>query len=109
MRDNRLDSQIHRAALPVHEQESGVLRVTHGRFEIRRDSFLNHASQHPIAAERGSLIGRTALEKKTVHLPDCLADPEYTYLEYQSLGKYRSMLGVPLLREGIPIGVIGLM
>jgi len=70
---------------------------------------LNHASQHPIAAERGSLIGRTALEKKTVHLPDCLADPEYTYLEYQSLGKYRSMLGVPLLREGIPIGVIGLM
>jgi signal transduction histidine kinase len=73
------------------------------------DSFLNHASQHPIAAERGSLIGRTALEKKTVHLPDCLADPEYTYLEYQSLGKYRSMLGVPLLREGIPIGVIGLM
>jgi two-component system, NtrC family, sensor kinase len=73
------------------------------------DSFLNHASQHPIAAERGSLIGRTALEKKTVHLPDCLADPEYTYLEYQSLRKYRSMLGVPLLREGIPIGVIGLM
>src|ERR1035437_10346262 len=49
------------------------------------DSFLNYASQHPIAAERGSLIGRTALEKKTVHLPDCLTDPEYTYLEYQSL------------------------
>ena len=73
------------------------------------DSFLNYASQHPIAAERGSLIGRTALEKKTVHLPDCLADPEYTNLEYQSLGKYRSMLGVPLLREGIPIGVICLM
>ena len=73
------------------------------------DAFLKHASENPIAAERGSLIGRTALEKKTIHLPDCLADPEYTYLEYQSLGNYRSMLGVPLLREGMPIGVIGLM
>jgi signal transduction histidine kinase len=73
------------------------------------DAFLRHAAQHPIPAGRGSLIGRTALEKKTIHLPDCLADPEYTYLDYQSVGKYRSMLGVPLLREGVPIGVIGLM
>jgi GAF domain-containing protein len=73
------------------------------------DAFLRHAAQHPIPAGRGSLIGRTALEKRTIHLPDCLADPEYTYLDYQSVGKYRSMLGVPLLREGVPIGVIGLM
>jgi signal transduction histidine kinase len=42
-------------------------------------------------------------------LPDCRADPEYTYLEWQSIGKYRSMLGVPLMREDVPIGVIGLM
>ena len=55
------------------------------------------------------MIGRTALERKTIHLPDCLADPEYTYLEWQSIGKYRSMLGVPLMREDVPIGVIGLM
>jgi two-component system NtrC family sensor kinase len=73
------------------------------------DAFLRHAAQHPIPAGRGSLIGRTALERKTIHLPDCLADPEYTYLEYQGIGKYRSMLGVPLMREDVPIGVIGLM
>jgi signal transduction histidine kinase len=42
-------------------------------------------------------------------MPDCLADPEYVALEYQSVGHYRSNLGVPLLRDGVPIGVIVLM
>src|SRR5205807_142154 len=45
----------------------------------------------------------------TVHMPDCLADSEYDYFGYQETGKYRSMLGVPLLREGAPVGVIGLL
>ena len=42
-------------------------------------------------------------------MPDCLADPEYVALDYQRVGRYRSTLGVPLLREGVPIGVIILM
>ena len=72
-------------------------------------NFVNYASEHPLEPGRGSLVGRTALEGKTVHMPDCLADPEYEALEYQSMGQYRSTLGVPLLREGVPIGVIILM
>src|SRR5262249_54333771 len=58
---------------------------------------------------RGSLVGRTAFERRTVHIPDCLADPEYTAHDYARVGKHRSMLGVPLLRDGAPIGVIGLL
>jgi GAF domain-containing protein len=42
-------------------------------------------------------------------LPDCLADPEYEVLERQRIGKYRTVLGVPLLRDGVTIGVIALM
>src|SRR6185437_4213172 len=72
-------------------------------------AFVQHAAENPIPPGRGSLIGRTALERKTVHLPDCLADPEYTYLAYQESGDYRSMLGVPLLRDNVPVGVIGMM
>jgi two-component system NtrC family sensor kinase len=72
-------------------------------------AFVRHAAANPIVPGRGSLVGRTALECDTVHIPDCLADPEYNYFEYQRSGKYRTMLGVPLLREGMPIGVIGLM
>jgi signal transduction histidine kinase len=71
--------------------------------------FLNYAIEHPLEAGRGSLVGRTALLAKTVHMPDCLADPEYVALEYQSVGHYRSTLGVPLLREGVAVGVIILM
>ena len=71
--------------------------------------FVRHARQHPIAPTRGSLIGRTAVEKRTVHLLDCLADPEYTMADYQRIGGHRTMLGVPLLRDGAVIGAIGLL
>ena len=70
---------------------------------------MKHAANNPIAPGRGSLVGRTAIERKTVHLPDCLADSEYISHDYQRIGKHRSMLGVPLLHEGVPIGVISLL
>ena len=65
--------------------------------------------EHPIRVERGSLVGRTALERSAIHIVDCLADPEYAMHEAARLGRQRSMLGVPLLHNGIAIGVIGLL
>src|SRR5262249_24474030 len=62
----------------------------------------------PLALERGSLIGRTALEGRPVQIADERDDPEYAFPEVQKLGRYRTMLGVPLLRESVPIGVIAL-
>jgi PAS domain S-box-containing protein len=63
----------------------------------------------PIKPGRGSVARRVLEEGKTVHVPDVLADPEYTYLEAQKLVGFRSALGVPLLREGSPIGVVLVM
>src|SRR5229473_5675036 len=60
-----------------------------------------------IEPERGSCVGRTLLERKTVHIHDIGEDDEYT-LEVSKLEGYRTMLGVPLLREGTPVGVITL-
>ena len=62
----------------------------------------------PVKPERGSMNGRTLLEGKVVHVPDVLADPDYTFVEAQRLGRYRTLLGVPMLREGKPIGVLTL-
>jgi len=72
-------------------------------------AFVKHCAEHPIRPGRGSVAGRTALEQKTVHLPDCLADPEYTLLDFQEVGGHRSMLGVPLLRDGVTIAIIVLL
>src|SRR5262252_8291800 len=62
----------------------------------------------PIIPGRSTLVGRTALEGRIIHIPDCLADPEYNWPESQRRGNYRTMLGIPLLREGEPIGVLAL-
>ena len=55
--------------------------------------------------DRGSITGRTVMEGRTVHVPDILADPEFTWFEAQKRGGFRTALGVPLVREGTPIGV----
>ena len=64
-----------------------------------------YARTHPFAAGPNSTTSRVALEGRTIHNADVLADPNYSAGEYQRIGNYRTMLGVPLLREGAPIGV----
>jgi signal transduction histidine kinase len=63
-------------------------------------------ASHPPTINRGTATGRTLVEGKIAHIPDVLADPEYTYKEGQKIGGYRTLLSVPLLREGTPIGVL---
>jgi GAF domain-containing protein/CheY-like chemotaxis protein len=75
--------------------------ATHGLSEL--GDYLKRAP-HPIS--RGSVVGRVILERKTIQILDVLADPEYTQIEVQKKVGQRTVLGVPLLREGQPIGVI---
>src|SRR5262249_12203703 len=63
----------------------------------------------PIKPGRGSVARRVLKEGKTVHVPDVLADPEYTALDFQKIAGHRATLGVPLLREGSPIGIVLVM
>src|SRR5262249_38683611 len=68
-----------------------------------------HMEERPLPPGRGSTAGRTLLERKPVHIHDVLADPEYKLIEAAHIGRVRTTLGVPMMREGMPIGTITLM
>ncbi len=70
--------------------------------------FIEYVRTVPVEPEHGSVTGRALLEGKIIHIPDVRADPEYTFVEAQRLGDFRTILGVPMLREGVPIGVLAL-
>jgi len=70
--------------------------------------FIQYALEHPISPDASTTTGRVATEEKTVHIPDVLADADYTATGYQKSGGYRTTLGVPLLRDGTPIGSFSL-
>ncbi len=70
--------------------------------------FLDYVRNIPIQPERGSGFGRALLEGRAVHIRDVKADPDYTLVEGQRLGDYRTVLTVPMLREGVPTGVLSL-
>ena len=59
-----------------------------------------------LAPGRGSVVGRASLDRKIVQVVDVLADPEYTFLDSTSRVWFRTVLGVPLMREGNPMGVL---
>jgi GAF domain-containing protein len=93
------------SAFIFRKQDAGVrLSASHGFSEAYRD----YMSRFTIEPGRNTLIGRVLLESDPVHIPDVLADPEYTWKESIERGGFRTMLGVPLLREGSPIGAIAM-
>ncbi|MGA7346174.1 MAG: ATP-binding protein, partial [Pseudolabrys sp.] len=62
----------------------------------------------PVQMDRSSIAGRALVEGRIVQIPDVKADPEYTFSPALDSGDFRTALGVPMLREGVPIGVLSL-
>src|SRR5262252_1330853 len=106
----------------VTETAVRLCGADNGSIRIREGDVYRHASMSPSAAEpeflaqlrqrrivpgRDSVIGRAALEGRVMHVADILADPEFARSEVVAAGR-RTVLGVPLLREGAVIGTIGL-
>jgi two-component system NtrC family sensor kinase len=109
-----LDTIVRTAGELCASEYAALFRLQDGNYHAAAwnnaaAEWAKYHSEHPIHVDRGSLVGRTALERSAIHIVDCLADPEYAMHEAARLGRQRSMLGVPLLHNGIPIGVIGLL
>ena len=93
-----------KGAIMMREGDAYWMRSNYGF----ADEAVQYALSHPIQPDRGSATGRVALEGRAIHIPDVLADPEYRAAGYQKTFGYRSILGIPLLREGTTIGTFTL-
>src|SRR5262249_49338710 len=110
-----LDTLVESAAALCQADKARILRPTgkdasyYIQARTREPStpeYDEHIRTLSFAPGRGSVVSRVLLEGKSVHIPDVLSDPEYTLGETAKLAGYRTSLGVPLLREGSPIGLL---
>ena len=90
----------------VYIRDGDVYRVT-ANYGVASEH-LDFMRAHPVKAGMGTLVARTVLTRQIVHIDDARADPEYHWSEALDLLGFRTMLGVPMLREGEPIGVVGM-
>jgi signal transduction histidine kinase len=109
-----LQTLIESAARLCDADKGNITREKDGIFFRAAESygysreFIEHVKGMPIERDRGSATGRALLEKRVIHIPDVKADPEYTLIEGQRLGDFRTVLAVPMLREGVSLGVLTL-
>jgi two-component system NtrC family sensor kinase len=108
-----LDALVEAAARLCEADQGTIARERDGVYQRVAtygfsDDFNKLVRNLPVRPERGTATGRALLEGRVVHIPDVRADPDYTFAEAQKLGGFRTILSVPMLREGTPIGVLAL-
>jgi signal transduction histidine kinase len=102
------------SAVHLCEADKGTITRQRGNVFYRAESygfsaqFMDYVKDVPLEPERGSASGRALLEGRVIHIPDVKNDPDYTWVEAQRLDDYRTIIAVPMLREGVPIGVLTL-
>ena len=107
-----LDTIVQTAARLCKAEFAAFFRLQEGKCHIGATNaeadFIKVARENPFVPTRASCTGRAVLERRTVHILDASTDPEYAMPDYQPVAKHPTMLGVPLLRDGAPLGTITL-
>jgi signal transduction histidine kinase len=106
-----LDTLVNSAALLCRADRAAIRLAKNGAyhhvasygFTLEQKDYMKH---HPWTADRGSVGGRAVLEGKAVQIEDVKADPEFRLMTGPGFQNVRTILGVPLVREGVPIGAL---
>ena len=114
LRPHRRPAGDHRHRHPAHPRadDGNIIREDAGSFGLAvftagvPDSFREIIGSRRFGPERGSAMGRALMELQPIQIVDVLADPEYTLLEAQREIGFRTILAIPLINEGTPIGVL---
>ena len=93
-------------AFITRQRDGAFYRAEYYGFSLE---FAEYVKTIPIKPERGTAAGRALLERSLVHIADVTIDPEYTWVQAPKLGDFRTILAVPMIREGVAIGVLILM
>ena len=106
-----LDTLVESAATLCEADSAAIHRPIGGSYPYVASHGLTpeyneYMRKRPLVPGRGTVLGRAITELKPVQVNDVAADPEYTMTEARKIGGFRTVLGVPLLREGAPIGII---
>ena len=106
-----LDTLVASAARLCEADSASIHRPVEGSYPYVASYGLTreydeYMRERPLVPGRGTVLGRAITELKPIQVNDVTADPEYTLTEGRRLGGFRTVLGVPLLREGVPIGII---
>jgi GAF domain-containing protein/anti-sigma regulatory factor (Ser/Thr protein kinase) len=112
--DATLDAILSAATRLCHATQ-GYLYVLDGDvYRTTRSVGINEdfhvwAHEHPVpVGDPGKATSRAAMMKKPLHIPDVLKDPEYTFTEAQQRGNFRTILCVPLVKDGTVPAVISM-
>jgi two-component system NtrC family sensor kinase len=86
----------------TREIDGAFFRAATYGYSSKLSDFIHNT---PVKIDRSSIAGRALVEGRIVQIPDVTADPEYTFSQGLDSGDFRTALGVPMLREGVPIGL----
>ena len=108
-----LQSVVDTAARLCRAEQAVIFRLEDGLYRFASGHGINPVyvdieRRNPIVPGQGTVVGRAAMKKGVVSIDDAWNDPHYEKKEDASIGGVRSMIGVPLMRENEPIGVIAL-